>query len=53
MTAQCLMRSPILNAVDHELILFELVCHCISCMIGLYLTTYITILLSKSDNLTL
>ena len=53
MKVQCLMRSPILNAVDHELIRFELVCHCLSCISCMYLITYITISLSTSDDLTL
>ena len=52
MKLQCLMWSPILNAVERKLIRSELVCHCLSCTICMYLIAYITISLSKSDDLT-
>ena len=37
MKVQCLMRSPILNAVEHEVIRFELVYHCLSSIICIFL----------------
>ena len=53
MKIHCLMWSPILNAVEHELMRSEFVCHCLSCIMCMCFIAYITISLSKSDDLTL
>ena len=53
MKVQWLMQSPILNPVEHELMRSELVYHCPSCIICVYLIACITILLSKNDDLKL
>ena len=53
MKVQCLMLSPTLNAVEHDLIRSDFVRHCFSCIICIYHIAFIMILLSKSDDLTL